>query len=101
MTSKEPTWVNPRDEDTIPLLEGEPGLVLNSNLSVDWPGPWNPVGGNPFKQEEWKTLSDQLLEGNKSWNAFADTGFLLNTAKNVTPVSKPVSYTHLTLPTKA
>ena len=86
-TSRESAWVDHLDEDTVPLLEGEPGPILNSNTSIDWPEPWNPVGGNPFKEEDWKPLSDPLLEGDKRENAFAGTGFLLNTAINITPIS--------------
>ena len=93
--SRELTWVDLQDEDAVPLLEGKPGPLLNHNLATDWPGPWNPVGGNPFKEEEWKPLSDPLLGGDKSWNAFEDTGFLLNTAINFTLISKPHKLTNL------
>ena len=39
--------------------------------------------------EEWKPSSDPLSGGEKGWNTFADTEFLLSNAINITPISKP------------
>ena len=75
--------------DTIPLLEGEEGLLLNPDTPPEWPGPWNSQGMNPFKMEDWNPPSHPLSKGEKVWNAFVDTGPLLNTPINVTPISKP------------
>ena len=61
---------------------------MNPNLSIDWLGPWNSGEGNPFLDKEWKPLADPLSEEEKLWNNFVDTGYLLNTPINITPVSK-------------
>ena len=58
-------------------------------FTLDWPGPWNVQGCNPFKVEDWKPPSNQLLEGGNGWNTFVDTGYLLNNPINDTPISKP------------
>ena len=51
-------WVDDRDDDTVPLLEGEAGHRVDPNFSIHWPGPWNAAEGNPFLDQEWKPLAD-------------------------------------------
>ena len=63
---RSPMWMDHWDDDTISLLEGEAQLMLNPNLSLDWPGPWNSGKGNPFTNEDGTPLADPLLEGDKS-----------------------------------
>ena len=88
-SSQDPIWTDDRDEDTVPLLEGENGQLLNADCTLDWPGPWNTQEINPFKVEDWKPPPNLLLEGDNGWNTFVDIGCLLNNPINVTPISKP------------
>ena len=54
--TQELVWKDNRDEDRIPLLEGENGPLLNRGASLDWPGPWNVQERNLFKVDEWKPI---------------------------------------------
>ena len=42
--SRDQVWVDDRDEDTVPLLEGEAAQLLNTDISLDWLRPWNIQG---------------------------------------------------------
>ena len=81
-------WVDDWDKNTVPLLEGEAEPAVDLNLSIDWPGPWNTGEKNLFPDEEWKPLTDPLLEGERHWDNFVDTDYLLNIPVNLTPVPK-------------
>ena len=49
---RECDWVDVQEErDTIPLLDGEEGPLLNPDTPPEWLGPWNTQGANPFKLE--------------------------------------------------
>ena len=79
-------WVDDQDEDTVPLLEGEPGQAVDQNLSIAWPGPWDTGEKNQFLSEEWKPLTDQLSEGERRWDNFVDTSYVLNTPVKTSPL---------------
>ena len=81
-------WSEVQDDDTIPLLEGEVGQAVKLGVMTDWPGPWNTAEGNSFLTEGWNPLANPLSTGEKLWDNFVDTGYLLNAPINLTPVSK-------------
>ena len=78
---QEPVWADDRDEDTVPLWEGEQERLLGVACSLDWTGPWNTQETNPFKVEDWNHPPNLLLEGDNDWNTCVDIGCLLNNLK--------------------
>ena len=81
-------WGDGWDDQTVLLLEDEAGQTITTNFFTDWPGPWNSSERNPFLDDDWKPLRDPLLEGERRWDHVMDTGYLLNTPIDISPVSK-------------
>ena len=50
--SWEPAWMDLQDKDTITLMEGEPGPLLNSNLTMDCQDPGTLLGETPLKKND-------------------------------------------------
>ena len=68
--TRDARWIDPTEDEAVPLLERETREVLKAKTTADWLGPWNTSEANPFLNDAWVPLSGPLVKGEKLWNKF-------------------------------